>query len=73
MKRISTLLIVLVALLTIPQVANAYDVEAATIAEFNAVEDGKTVKLTLADARVNAYYDLDKAYYVEDVSGATVV
>ena len=73
MKRISTLLLVLVALLTIPQVANAYDVEAATIAEFNAVEDGKTVKLTLADARVNAYYDLDRAYYVEDASGATVV
>ena len=51
-----------------------YDVkEAATIADFNAIEDGKIVKLTLADARVNAYYDLDRAYYVEDASGATVI
>jgi hypothetical protein len=51
-----------------------YDVkEAATIAEFNAIEDGKLVKLTLADARVNAFYDLDRAYYVEDASGATVI
>ena len=73
MKKISTLLLVLVALLTIPQVANAYDVEAATIAEFNAVEDGKEVKLTLTDARVNAFNDIDRAYYVEDATGATVV
>ena len=51
-----------------------YDVkEAATIAEFNAIADGKLVKLTLADARVNAFNDLDRAYYVEDASGATVV
>jgi hypothetical protein len=51
-----------------------YDVkEAATIAEFNAIADGKLVKLTLADARVNAFNDLDRAYYVEDASGATVI
>lgn len=51
-----------------------YDVkEAATIAEFNSITDGKLVKLTLTDARVNAFNDLDRAYYVEDASGATVV
>jgi hypothetical protein len=51
-----------------------YDVkEAATIAEFNAIENGKVVKLALTDARVNAFYDLDGAYYVEDASGATVI
>lgn len=51
-----------------------YDVkEAATIAEFNAIAAGKLVKLTLADARVNAFYDLDRAYYVEDATGATVI
>ena len=51
-----------------------YDVkEAATIAEFNAIENGKLVKLALADARVNAFNDLDRAYYVEDASGATVI
>lgn len=51
----------------------AFDVEAADIAAFNATEDGKVVKLTLKDARVNAYWDLQGAYYVEDASGATVV
>ena len=51
-----------------------YDVkEAATIAEFNAIEDGKVVKLNLTDARVNAFNDLDRTYYVEDASGATVI
>ena len=51
-----------------------YDVkEAATIAEFNAIADGKLVKLALTDARVNAFNDLDAAYYVEDASGATVI
>ena len=51
-----------------------YDVkEAATIAEFNAIADGKIVKLALTDARVNAYYDLDNAYYVEDATGATAM
>ncbi len=51
----------------------AADVEVATIAEFNAVEDGKLVKLTLTDARVNGYWDLQGAYFVEDATGATVV
>ena len=73
MKRISTLLLVLVALVTMPQVVSAHDVEAATIAAFNAAEDGKVVKLTLTDARVNAYYNIDRCYYVEDASGATIV
>ena len=51
-----------------------YDVkEAATIAEFNAIADGKIVKLALTDARVNAFNDLDRTYYVEDASGATVI
>ena len=51
-----------------------YDVkEAATIAEFNAIENGKVVKLALTDARVNAFNDLDRSYYVEDASGATVI
>ena len=51
-----------------------YDVkEAATIADFNAIEDGKLVKLALVDARVNAFNDLDRAYYVEDASAATVI
>jgi len=45
-------------------------VEVATIADFNAVEDGKTVKLTLTNARVNA--DHGGKYYVEDATGATV-
>ena len=51
----------------------AFDVEAADIAAFNAAEDGKFVKLALKDARVNAYWDMQGAYYVEDASGATVV
>lgn len=49
-----------------------YDVEASTIAEFNAVEDGKVVKLTLSDARVNAAATTS-GYYVEDATGATVI
>ena len=59
--------------MTMPQIVKAQDVEVATIAEFNAIEDGKVAKLTLTDARVNAYYDIDRAYYVEDATGATVV
>ncbi len=51
----------------------AYDLEAATIADFNAAEDGKIVKLTLDNARVNGYWDLQAAYFVEDASGATVI
>lgn len=50
-----------------------YDVEVADIAAFNAVEDGKLVKLALDKARVNAYWDLQGAYFVEDATGATVV
>ena len=74
MKKISTLLLVLMALLAPMTVsADNYDVEAATIAEFNAAEDGKVVKLTLTDARVNAYNDLASTYYVEDASGATAI
>lgn len=49
----------------------SYDVEAADIATFNATEDGKIVKLTLDNARVNAAND--GKYYVEDASGATVI
>ncbi|MBQ7511684.1 MAG: hypothetical protein IJU11_02965, partial [Prevotella sp.] len=49
------------------------DVEAADIAAFNAVEDGKLVKLALDKVRVNAYLDLQGAYFVEDATGATVV
>lgn len=45
-------------------------VEVATIADFNAVEDGKTVKLTLTNARVNGV--MGGSFYVEDASGATV-
>lgn len=48
-------------------------VEVATIADFNAVEDGKAVKLTLTDAKVTAYADLQHVYYVEDATAATVV
>lgn len=46
-------------------------VEVSTIADFNAVEDGKTVKLTLTNARVNGA--MGGNYYVEDASGATVI
>ena len=49
----------------------AIDVEADNIAEFNAVEDGKSVKLTLNNAKVNGSKNGD--YYIEDASGATVV
>ena len=47
--------------------------EVANIAAFNAVEDGKKVKLTLTDAKVTAYADLQNVYYVEDATAATVV
>ena len=46
-------------------------VEAATIAEFLALEDGKEVKLTLTDARVNGVNG--GSYYVEDATGALVI
>jgi hypothetical protein len=45
------------------------DAEAATIAEFNAIEDGKLVKLSLKNARVNA--KMGNIYFVEDATGAT--
>ena len=51
----------------------AVDVETADIAGFNAVEDGKIVKLMLHDAKVNGYHSLQNCYYVEDASGATVI
>ncbi len=47
--------------------------EATTIAEFNAAEDGELVKLTLTGAKVTAYADLQKVYYVEDATAATVI
>ena len=71
MKKISTLLFVLLAALSAS--AADFDVEAADIAGFNAVEDGKVVKLTLTNARVNAFNDLTATYYVEDASGATAI
>ena len=73
MKRISTLILSLVALLMLSQTAGAqdYDVEVATIAAFNATEDGKVVKLTLTNAQVNA--NNYGTYYVEDATGATAI
>ena len=50
-----------------------YAEEVANIAAFNAVEDGKKVKLTLTDAKVTAYADLQNVYYVEDATAATVI
>ena len=74
MKRISTLMFSLMALLMLPLSANG-QVDVANIAAFNAVEDGTLVKLTLTNARVNALNSLvDPAtYYIEDASGATAV
>lgn len=71
MKKLTTFFLTLTALLTLPMTASAQDVEAANIAQFNAVEDGKVVKLTLTDARVNA--SLYNVFYVEDASGATAI
>lgn len=56
---------------TVEPAAAEYDVEAANIAAFNAAEDGKNVKLTLSNARVNGAKG--GSYYVEDASGATVI
>ncbi len=50
-----------------------YAEEVANIAAFNAIEDGKKVKLTLTDAKVTAYADLQNVYYVEDATAATVI
>lgn len=55
---------------TVKPAAPDFDVEAANIAAFNAAEDGKKVKLTLNNAKVNGVKGSD--YYVEDASGATV-
>lgn len=75
MKKISTFLWVLMALLALPQATGAqtFDTEVDNIAAFIAAEDGKTVKLTLTDARVNAFNDLSSTYYVEDATGAVAV
>ena len=74
MKRISTLMITLMALHMLPLSANG-QVDVANIAAFNAVEDGTLVKLTLTNARVNALNTLANpaTYYIEDASGATAV
>ena len=48
-------------------------VEVANIAAFNALENGTLAKLTLSNARVNGYYDLRGAYYVEDATGAVAI
>lgn len=56
---------------TIVEKSNYVEVE--NIAAFNAVEDGKTVKLLLNDAKVTAYNDLQGVYYVEDATAATVI
>ena len=55
---------------TVEPATETFDVEATDIAAFNAAEDGKVVKLTLSNARVNGLFN---NYYVEDASGATVV
>ena len=56
---------------TVKPAAVTYDVEVADIAAFNAIEDGKVAKLTLANARVNGVKS--GSYYVEDATGATVI
>jgi len=56
---------------TVKPAVETFDVEAADIAAFNAVEDGKTVKLTLKDAQVNAFDDIFNFYFIEDATGAT--
>lgn len=55
---------------TVKPAAETFDAEAATIAEYKALEDGKVVKLTLKDAQVNAYDDIFNFYFVEDATGA---
>lgn len=51
--------------------AAAFEVEAATVVAFNAVENGKTVKFYLNNARVNAFNPLFNLAYVEDETGIT--
>lgn len=50
-----------------------YAEQVDNIAAFNAIEDGKKVKLMLTDAKVTAYADLQGVYYVEDATAATVI
>ena len=50
-----------------------YAEQVENIAAFNALEDGKKVKLMLTDAKVTAYADLQGVYYVEDATAATVI
>ena len=54
---------------TVKPATEEIEVEAADIAAFNAAADGKIVKLTLTNARVNG--KMGKAYFVEDATGAT--
>ena len=56
---------------TVKPTVESFDVEAENIAAFNAVEDGKTVKLTLKDAQVNVFDDIFNFYFIEDATGAT--
>ncbi|MBQ9357247.1 MAG: hypothetical protein IJT98_08185 [Prevotella sp.] len=58
---------------TVKPAAESFDVEAADIAAFRAVEDGKVVKLTLNNAQVNALDDIFNLAYVEDATGAIEV
>ena len=51
--------------------AAAFEVEAGNVAAFNAVENGKSVKLVLNNARVNAFNPLFNLAYVEDETGIT--
>lgn len=50
-----------------------YAEQVENIAAFNALEDGKKVKVMLTDAKVTAYADLQGVYYVEDATAATVI
>ncbi len=58
---------------TVEPTAETFDVEAADIAAFNAVEDGKVVKLTLNNAQVNAVDSWSNVAYIEDGTGATTL
>ena len=48
-----------------------YDVEANSIAEFNALEAGVVAKLTLTDAQINGFDAIFNTYFIEDATGAT--
>ncbi len=54
-------------------ITDGKEATASTIAAFNALPDGVTVTLTLTDAKVTAYADLQGVYYVEDATAATVI